>query len=105
MGLVFCAGRLRRPNRDMERLGCEIRTLQPLGTVSRLILPHRVIHRADYHEALLDAAITSGAEIRLGASVKKIDFEKTSVEIDGGQIISANVIVGADGMPESFANH
>ncbi|KAK7718935.1 hypothetical protein SLS63_010348 [Diaporthe eres] len=57
----------------------------------------RVIHRADYHQVLLDAATTSGVEIRLGAPVKKINFEKTSVEVDGGQIMSANVIVGADG--------
>ncbi|KAL2276029.1 hypothetical protein FJTKL_01423 [Diaporthe vaccinii] len=57
-----------------------------------------VIHRADYHRVLLDAATTSGVEIRLGASVKKINFEKTLVEVDGGQILSANVIVGADGL-------
>lgn len=61
---------------------------------------YRVIHRADYHQVLLDAAVDAGAEIRLGSIVTNIDFEKTTVEVKGGQVMSADVIVGADGMPK-----
>lgn len=60
--------------------------------------PWMVIHRADYHQALLDAATTAGAEIRLGALVRNIDFEKTTVEVQGAQVIPADVIVGSDGL-------
>ncbi|KAG8170170.1 hypothetical protein KVR01_000915 [Diaporthe batatas] len=60
--------------------------------------PWIVIHRADYHKALLDAAVSAGAEIRLGSIVTNIDFEDTTVEVRGGQVISADVIVGADGL-------
>lgn len=32
--------------------------------------------------------------------MRNIDFEKTTVEVEGGQVVSADVIVGADGMPK-----
>jgi salicylate hydroxylase len=47
----------------------------------------------------LDAAVSAGAEVRLGSMVRNIDFAKTTVEVEGGQVMSADVIVGADGMP------
>lgn len=60
----------------------------------------RVIHREDYHRVLLDAAKSQRVEIRLGADVKDVNFEKSQVILTSGEVINATVIVGADG---SFA--
>lgn len=57
----------------------------------------RLVHRADYHKVLLDAAVASGAYIRLGASVRDVDLTSTSVELDDGEKVFGDMIVGADG--------
>ncbi|GIK00073.1 hypothetical protein Aspvir_004088 [Aspergillus viridinutans] len=58
--------------------------------------PWIVIHRADYHQILLDKARDLGVEIRLGALVEKILVEETAV-IVGNETITGDVIIGADG--------
>jgi len=61
----------------------------------------RVIHRADYHEVLLNEAQRLGAVIKLGATVTDIDFEKVTVTLGKDEIatkIKADVVIGADGM-------
>jgi flavin-dependent dehydrogenase len=60
-----------------------------------------VIHRADYHQILLDNARSLGVEIRLGALVEKILVDETAV-IVGAETITGDVIIGADG---SFLSH
>ncbi|GES58476.1 salicylate hydroxylase [Aspergillus terreus] len=57
-----------------------------------------VVHRADYHRVLHDAATAAGVEVRLGASVKDIDLVNTTVTLDGGETLIADVIIGADGL-------
>jgi len=62
-----------------------------------MIMKHRVAHREDYHRILLEQARDLGVEIRLGAEVKDVDFEQTKVVLVDGEIVSGDVIVGADG--------
>ncbi|KAH6988269.1 hypothetical protein BKA56DRAFT_630160 [Ilyonectria sp. MPI-CAGE-AT-0026] len=60
--------------------------------------PWFVIHRADYHEVMMETAKKSGVDIRLGCFVESIDFDKTQVLVAGGGVMSADVIIGADGL-------
>ncbi|KAI1628322.1 putative salicylate hydroxylase [Exophiala viscosa] len=60
--------------------------------------PWFVIHRADYHEVMLDEAKRLGVEIRLGCNVESLDFGHTEVVLDHGERLNADVIVGADGL-------
>lgn len=58
----------------------------------------RVIHRADYQNALLSEAKAAGATIRLGAELVDIDFDQNEVVLLDGRVIKGDIIVGADGM-------
>ncbi|EAW12904.1 putative salicylate hydroxylase [Aspergillus clavatus NRRL 1] len=60
--------------------------------------PWVVIHRADYHQILLDQAQSLGVEIRLDAAVERVDVEETAVVLVGGEVIAGDVIIGADGL-------
>ncbi|KAH9225491.1 hypothetical protein K456DRAFT_1755397 [Colletotrichum gloeosporioides 23] len=58
------------------------------------------IHRADYHKILWDAAEKAGADLRLGAQVERLfadSVDSVGVFLVGGECITADVIVGADG--------
>ncbi|KAF2846027.1 putative salicylate hydroxylase [Plenodomus tracheiphilus IPT5] len=67
--------------------------------------PWLVIHRADYVDVLLETAVASGVEIRLDAEVSKVDFESTTVTLKrSGEIVYADVIVGADGLWSDMRN-
>lgn len=57
----------------------------------------RVIHRADYHQVLLDAAVAAGASLKLNTTVEDIDFDKTRVILSDGMVVAGDVIIGADG--------
>ncbi|EAW17776.1 putative salicylate hydroxylase [Aspergillus fischeri NRRL 181] len=59
--------------------------------------PWIVIHRADYHQILLDKARDLGVEIHLGALVEKVLVDETAV-IVGSETITGDVIIGADGL-------
>lgn len=43
-----------------------------------------------------------GVDIRLNNNVESIDFEGTKVILSGGESLSGDVIVGADGKLSSF---
>lgn len=62
--------------------------------------PQYVIHRADLHKALMDEAQTV-AEVRVNSMVMAIDFEKPSVTLMDNTVLEADLIVGADGPPNS----
>ncbi|KAF7166261.1 hypothetical protein CNMCM5623_000018 [Aspergillus felis] len=74
-------------------------TSMPCGesVVKEYGAPWIVIHRADYHQILLDKARDLGVEIRLGALVEKILVDDTAVTV-GQETITGDVIVGADGL-------
>jgi len=56
-----------------------------------------VIHRADYHEVLLNEAKRLGVDIRLGASVCDVDLLGGVVHLENGTTVTGDVVVGADG--------
>ncbi|EXJ55608.1 hypothetical protein A1O7_08536 [Cladophialophora yegresii CBS 114405] len=61
--------------------------------------PWYVIHRADYHGVMLDEAVRLGAQLRLNAKVVDITSSGTpQVVLEGGEVVPADVIVGADGL-------
>ncbi|KAL8784277.1 MAG: hypothetical protein Q9195_009113 [Heterodermia aff. obscurata] len=71
---------------------------------SDLRLKHRFgtdfynIHRADFHADLVEAAEALGVVFRLGATVSHIDFHAPSVSLRSGEIVPADVVIGADGL-------
>lgn len=58
--------------------------------------PQYVIHRADLHKALMAKAETV-AKIRVNSMVTDIDFDKPSVVLSNGEVLAADVVIGADG--------
>ena len=59
-----------------------------------------IIHRADYQRVLAEGALEHGAEIVFDANVSSIDIEATppAVVLEGGRRLTADLIVGADGL-------
>ena len=60
--------------------------------------PWIVLHRADYLDVLLGEVKRLDVPIRLKASVDMVNFEKTEVRLECGEVIAADVVVGADGL-------
>jgi 2-polyprenyl-6-methoxyphenol hydroxylase-like FAD-dependent oxidoreductase len=85
-------------SRSMGRVGCESRR-SGFDLLRKLLISNHssVIHRADYHEVMLNEAERLGVQIRLGCNVESLDFEQTEVVVEGGKRLKADVIVGADG--------
>ncbi|KAI0828916.1 FAD/NAD-P-binding domain-containing protein [Trametes gibbosa] len=52
---------------------------------------------ATLYGILYDAALAAGIEVRLGAEVEEIDPESPTVKLVSGEIITGDVLVGADG--------
>ncbi|TFK18772.1 FAD/NAD(P)-binding domain-containing protein [Coprinopsis marcescibilis] len=55
-------------------------------------------HHSDLRKLLYDTALDCGAKVRLGAAVTEVDPENRQVTLSTGEIIRADVIVGADGV-------
>ncbi|KAG0652763.1 Oosporein biosynthesis 4 [Hyphodiscus hymeniophilus] len=61
--------------------------------------PYYVIHRADYQNLLIEEVLRQGADLRMGAEVVDVTFGASpTVTLRNGQILDADVIVGADGL-------
>lgn len=58
---------------------------------------NRVIHRSDYHKVLWDTAKDLGVELSLGADVVQVNYDETGVTLRSGEILSADIVIGADG--------
>ncbi|KAK5108262.1 hypothetical protein LTR62_008646 [Meristemomyces frigidus] len=56
------------------------------------------LHRVDVQRSLAKRAQQVGTTLRLGARVMNIDFDKPSVTLEGGEQLSADLIVAADGL-------
>nr|OQO18572.1 hypothetical protein B0A51_15560 [Rachicladosporium sp. CCFEE 5018] len=56
------------------------------------------LHRVDLQRMMYDRAIELGVEVRLGARLADIDFEKPSLTLEGGESLEADLLVGADGL-------
>ncbi|KIW26457.1 uncharacterized protein PV07_09550 [Cladophialophora immunda] len=60
--------------------------------------PYLLIHRADIHEVLLDRASKAGVKITLDTYVSIINEAEPSVIIGDGTKLTADLIIGADGL-------
>lgn len=59
--------------------------------------PYYLVHRADLHGGILEAAIEAGVGIHVASSVVSYDFENCEIEIQGGAKIKGDLLVCADG--------
>ena len=86
-----------------DALSGEEVTRIPLGDAfrARFNYPYAVIHRADLHQAILDAVCRSPG-VRLSASVKVAGFDdlgdRVMVRCEGGASYEAAALIGADGL-------
>ncbi|OAA66914.1 salicylate hydroxylase [Niveomyces insectorum RCEF 264] len=60
--------------------------------------PYWLVHRADLHAALLDAATKAGVRILPNHRVVSYDMEAPSVTTQDGAVHTADLVVGADGI-------
>jgi len=51
----------------------------------------------DLYQVLYDSAVSHGAKIRFNTEVREIDAEQGQVALVSGEVLSADVILGADG--------
>ncbi|KAI0693444.1 FAD/NAD-P-binding domain-containing protein [Cerioporus squamosus] len=56
-----------------------------------------MMSHAELYDILYDTAIKHGAQVRFNAEVAEIDPEEQEVKLASGEILSADVLVGADG--------
>lgn len=56
------------------------------------------LHRVDVQRALVERAKEVGANVRLGAKVVDIDFDGPALTLEHGEELSADLLVGADGL-------
>ncbi|KAL4772949.1 hypothetical protein BDW60DRAFT_216166 [Aspergillus nidulans var. acristatus] len=68
------------------------------GIMEEFGVPWVIIHRQDFYQLLFDEAIRLGVEIRLGAEVTDIAFGTAEVVLAGGERVTGDVIIGADGL-------
>ena len=76
------------------------RVIQNAKSTSSILYGGEVwhIHRADYQQVLATAAQKYGTRIIFNTNVKSVDPDSTTVHLDDGSSLQADLIVGADGM-------
>jgi salicylate hydroxylase len=60
--------------------------------------PFLDMHRADLHSLLYNKATSLGVTVRLNAQVESLSHETASVMLNSGETLSADLVVGADGL-------
>lgn len=60
--------------------------------------PYYVVHRAHLHDALHRLAMQLGVVVRVNHRVVKYNDTRPSVNMENGTVLSADLIVAADGM-------
>ncbi|CAM1506026.1 Fc.00g056670.m01.CDS01 [Cosmosporella sp. VM-42] len=60
--------------------------------------PYWLIHRSDFLFILYEAAREAGVKVRLGCYVTSVDVNVPSVQLATGEILKADLVVGADGI-------
>ncbi|KAJ6512690.1 FAD/NAD(P)-binding domain-containing protein [Mycena sanguinolenta] len=78
------------------------------GVARRWLLPDMdqnrslLCHRSDVHDELMRLAVDEGegplVELRLGSKVVDCNPEDGTVTLEGGQVIQADLVIGADGL-------
>ena len=59
--------------------------------------PYYVVHRAHFHMALYKRALELGVDVRVASRVEQYDLDAPSVELQTGEVLSADLVVAADG--------
>jgi salicylate hydroxylase len=67
--------------------------------------PAKLIHRVDLHQALKEAAVSIGVEIRLECQITSMDCDAGSITLDNGEVLTADVIIAADGLRSSMRKY
>jgi salicylate hydroxylase len=60
--------------------------------------PYWLVHRADLHGGLLEACLSADVKISTASSVEHYDFENATITITGGEKVSGDLLVCADGI-------
>ncbi|CAG7967184.1 unnamed protein product [Penicillium nalgiovense] len=60
--------------------------------------PYLLIHRADYIRLLYEAATEMGIAYKTNSRAASVDQEAVTVTVESGEVYSADVIIGADGI-------
>ncbi|KAI9900376.1 hypothetical protein N3K66_004638 [Trichothecium roseum] len=60
--------------------------------------PYYLVHRADLHTSLVEAAIRAGVTIHNDKRVVAYDFDAPSATTQAGETFSADLVLGADGI-------
>ncbi|EXJ85750.1 hypothetical protein A1O1_06118 [Capronia coronata CBS 617.96] len=60
--------------------------------------PYLHVHRADLHTGLLKKALANGVQVVNNAKVVKYDFDAPSVTLEDGQVLTAELVLAADGI-------
>ncbi|KAF8224334.1 FAD/NAD(P)-binding domain-containing protein [Tricholoma matsutake] len=56
------------------------------------------VHHGDFRKLLYNAAISNGAKVRLNTRVVHVDPDNRTATLAGGEVLRADVVVGADGV-------
>ncbi|KAJ4169050.1 hypothetical protein NW754_010982 [Fusarium falciforme] len=60
--------------------------------------PYWLIHRADFQSILFYAAKETGVDVRLASPVQSVDVDLPSITLLSGETLTADLVVGADGI-------
>ncbi|KAM0273253.1 hypothetical protein ACHAQH_008350 [Verticillium albo-atrum] len=66
--------------------------------------PYWSMRRSHYQRHLCEAMIEAGARLRLNAKVEDVDEQEPSVRLAGGELITADLVVLADGIKSKLRN-
>ncbi|KAL3448168.1 hypothetical protein BJX65DRAFT_317709 [Aspergillus insuetus] len=92
---------------EVYNLDGELQMRIPLSTTEKYGAERMMYHRADLHAVLKERATGATfpgkpAELKTSSRVVNCDPEKGTVELADGQVLSADLIVGADGIKSAI---
>ena len=97
VGAVVVQGHNIRSYKSGQSLG---RKIAGRESIAKYGSEWMVIHRADYQKTLLEEAKAAGAQIWTDCEVVRTHFDpaNTSIELRDGRTLTADAIIGADGL-------
>ena len=67
--------------------------------------PYWLVHRAHFHSAMYELALSQGVKVKVAHRVTEYDEKVPSVIVESGQRFSAGLIVAADGLKSVARTH
>ncbi|KAI5857268.1 hypothetical protein BZA05DRAFT_460566 [Tricharina praecox] len=64
--------------------------------------PYCNVHRADYHNLLVDKCHALGVKVMLNSRVVSADFNAPSITLSTGEVLTADLVIGADGLKSNL---